>query len=65
MRAQGANSPAQTPAAPGRAAEDGASCVQGPALPGADRCPRSEFSAALGSEPLISLQERRKTCPDS
>lgn len=64
-RAQGASCAAETPAAPGPAAEDGASCVQGPALPGADRRPRSEFSAALGSEPLISLQERRRTCSDS
>ena len=46
---------------PGRAAEDDASCVQGLALPGADRRPRPEVSAALGSEPLISLQERRRT----
>ena len=55
----------RAPCSPGHAAEDGVSCVQGPALPGADRRPRSEFSAALGGEPLISLQERRRTCPDS
>nr|XP_005901400.1 PREDICTED: homeobox protein notochord [Bos mutus] len=43
----GANSPAQTPAAPGRAAEDGASCVQGPALPGADRCPSQLYQRVM------------------
>lgn len=37
----------RAPCSPGHAAEDGVSCVQGPALLPADRRPRSEFSAAL------------------
>lgn len=70
MNTRELSSTAENPAVPGRSSPGPARQwmappgVQETALPGANRRPRSEFSA-LGSEPLIGLQEPWRTCPDS